>query len=156
MLTEDPAPFQSLLPPQGTLMGFDLGTRTLGVALSDVLRVIASPLVTLKRGNFASVVEALSVDVKKHAVCGFVIGLPLNMNASRGPRAQSARAFGQNIEKHFSLPVLLWDERWSTVAVTRTLVEAGRSRARRAELVDKLAAAYILQGALDRLKDIEP
>lgn len=132
-------------------MGFDLGTRTLGIALSDRLRLIASPLTTLKRTTFAGVRQALQKEISAHQVTGFVLGLPLNMNASVGPRAQSSRAFANNLAQAFGLPILLWDERLSTQAVTRTLLEADASRTRRKELVDKLAAAYILQGALDRL-----
>lgn len=133
-------------------MGLDLGTKTIGLALSDVSRTIASPMTTLARGKFTKDAEALAKIVKEQGVGGLVIGLPVNMDGSEGPRAQSARAFAGNIEAKLAMPVLLWDERLSTVAVERTLLEADASRRRRDEVIDKMAASYILQGALDRLK----
>jgi putative Holliday junction resolvase len=139
------------LPPHAPLLGLDLGTKTIGVALSDVSRTVASPLVTLKRTKFAQDAEALLKLAAKHGAGGFVLGLPLNMDGSEGPRAQATRAFARNLAKLTDLPIALWDERLSTAAVTRALLEADASRKRRGELVDKLAAAYILQGALDRL-----
>ena len=134
------------------LMGVDLGTRTIGLALSDVSRSIASPLETIKRTKFTADAERLIALAKEHGVVALVFGLPLNMDGTEGPRCQSTRAFVRNLEKLTDLPVVFWDERMSTQAVTRTLLDADASRARRAELVDKMAASYILQGALDRLR----
>nr|WP_236017655.1 Holliday junction resolvase RuvX [Methylobacterium ajmalii] len=133
------------------MLGLDLGTKTIGLALSDVQRRIASPLETIKRVKFTPDAAALAAIATKHAVGGLVIGLPLNMDGSEGPRVQSTRAFVRNLKPILPLPVLFWDERLSTAAVTRTLLEADASRARRGALVDKLAAAYILQGCLDVL-----
>ncbi|MDZ4381836.1 MAG: Holliday junction resolvase RuvX [Parvibaculum sp.] len=134
------------------LMGVDLGTKTIGLALSDVSRSIASPLETIKRTKFTADAERLIALAKSHDAAALVFGLPLNMDGTEGPRCQSTRAFVRNLEKLTDLPVVFWDERMSTQAVTRTLLDADASRARRAELVDKMAAAYILQGALDRLR----
>lgn len=134
------------------LMGVDLGTKTIGLALSDVSRSIASPLETIKRTKFMADAERLIALAKEHGVVALVFGLPLNMDGTEGPRCQSTRAFVRNLEKLTDLPVVFWDERMSTQAVTRTLLDADASRARRAELVDKMAASYILQGALDRLR----
>lgn len=142
-----------LLPARGPLLGLDLGSRTIGVAVSDTTRQIASPLLGLPRGKtFAKTVAPLLDTMRKEGTVALVIGLPLNMDGSEGPAAQSARAFARNISALTPLPIVLWDERWSTAAVTRTLLEADASRRRRAEVVDKMAAAYILQGALDRLR----
>jgi putative Holliday junction resolvase len=134
------------------LMGLDLGTKTIGLALSDVSRTIATPLSTIARKKFTQDAEALLALVARHEVGALVLGLPVSMDGSEGPRCQSVRSFAANLLKLREIPIALWDERWSTAAVTRTLLEADASRARRAELVDKLAAAYILQGALDMLK----
>ncbi|WP_407950747.1 Holliday junction resolvase RuvX [Parvibaculum sp.] len=133
-------------------MGVDLGTKTIGLALSDVSRSIASPLETIKRTKFTADAERLIALAKSHDAAALVVGLPLNMDGTEGPRCQSTRAFVRNLEKLTDLPVVFWDERMSTQAVTRTLLDADASRARRAELVDKMAASYILQGALDRLR----
>ena len=138
------------LPAHARLLGLDLGTKTIGLALSDVERRIASPLETIQRVKFGLDAAALLKIAEKHAVAGLVIGLPLNMDGSEGPRSQSSRAYARNLSV-LGLPILLWDERWSTQAVTRTLLEADASRARRDELVDKLAASYILPGAIDGL-----
>ena len=143
--------FAAHLPRVGRLIGLDLGTKTIGLALSDLGRGIASPLETIKRKKFGVDAAALLEICKKHEVCGMVIGLPLNMDGSEGPRVQATRAFARNLLPLTDLPLTAWDERLSTAAVTRTLIDADRSRARRAELVDKMAAAYILQGCLDRL-----
>ena len=141
------------LPPTGKLIGLDLGTKTIGVAISDATRQIASPLFGLPRAkSFAATVAPLLDTLRKEGTVALVIGLPLNMDGSEGPAAQSARAFARNIGALTPLPLVLWDERLSTAAVTRTLLEADASRRRRAEVVDKMAAAYILQGALDRLR----
>lgn len=134
------------------LMGIDAGTKTLGLALSDVSRRIASPLETIRRSKFKADAERLLGLARQHGVGGIVVGLPLNMDGSEGPRAQGVRAFARNLGGLTDLPIAFWDERLSTAAVTRTLLEADASRARRAELVDKMAAAYILQGLLDRLE----
>lgn len=139
------------LPAGARLFGIDLGTKTIGLALSDVGRRIASPLETIKRTKFGKDAETMLALATRHGVGGLVIGLPLNMDGSEGPRVQSTRAFVRNLTPLTPLPMVYWDERLSTAAVTRTLIEADRSRARRAELVDKLAATYILQGALDRM-----
>ncbi len=133
------------------LMGLDLGTKTIGLALSDVERRLASPLETLKRGKFSADAAALLARAEKFGVAGFVIGLPLNMDGSEGPRAQATRAFARNLGRLTQAPIVFWDERLSTAAVTRALIEQDASRAKRAEVVDRMAAAYILQGVLDRL-----
>lgn len=137
------------------LIGLDLGEKTIGVALSDTLASIATPLMTLKRRKFSANAGELLGLAKEHGVGAFVLGLPLNMDGSEGPSAQSARAFARNLAALSEIPIVLWDERLSTAAVTRTLLEADSSRKRRAEVVDKMAAAYILQGALDRLRAME-
>lgn len=131
------------------LMGLDLGTKTIGLALSDVGRQIASPLETIRRVKFTPDAGRIVTLCATYAVGGLVIGLPLNMDGSEGPRAQSSRSFARNLKPLLPLPVLFFDERLSTAAVTRTLIAADASRARRGELVDKLAAAYILQSCLD-------
>jgi putative Holliday junction resolvase len=143
-----------LLPRGLRLLGLDLGEKTIGIALSDTLLTIATPMETLRRGKFS--VDAIKLDeiIAKQGVGGLVVGLPLNMDGSEGPSAQSARAFGRNFEKRSPLPIVFWDERLSTAAVTRTLLDADASRKRRAEVVDKMAAAFILQGALDRLRHL--
>ena len=144
------------LPKGVRVMGLDLGTKTIGLALSDVERRICSPLETIRRTKFQADAAALLQLIEQHQIGALIIGLPLNMDGSEGPRVQSTRAFVRNLEKLTALPILYWDERLSTAAVTRTLLEADTSRARRAELVDKMAAAYILQGALDRLQRLIP
>jgi putative Holliday junction resolvase len=143
---------RNLIEPGSRLMGLDLGTRTLGIAISDVTRQIASPLQTIGRSKFRTDAATLLALAAKHGVGGFVLGFPINMDGSEGPRAQATRAFARNLSGLTALPIALWDERLSTAAVERMLIEADRSRARRAQLIDKLAAAYILQGALDRLR----
>jgi putative Holliday junction resolvase len=131
------------------LLGLDLGSKTIGLALSDVLRSIATPFDTIRRGKFAADAEILLAIVDKQGVGGLVIGLPLEMDGREGPRCQSVRQFAANLLAVRDLPVAFWDERLSTAAVTRTLIEADTTRKRRAEVVDKMAAAYILQGYLD-------
>ena len=133
-------------------MGLDLGSKTIGLSLSDVTLTVATPLETIRRTKFSADVARLLALAAEHGVGGFVVGLPINMDGSEGPAAQSARAFARNLEKLTPIPLTFWDERMSTAAVTRTLLEADASRARRAEVVDKMAAAYILQGALERLR----
>ena len=134
------------------LLGLDLGEKTIGLALSDTLRMVATPMETLARGKFTADALKLEAIVAAQGVGGVVIGLPLNMDGSDGPAAQSARAFGRNLSQRIAIPIAYWDERLSTVAVTRTLIDADASRKRRAQVVDKMAAAYILQGALERLR----
>jgi putative Holliday junction resolvase len=140
------------MPPGRRLLGLDLGEKTIGIALSDTLLTVATPMKTLKRAKFGADAAALDIIIGEQGVGGLVVGLPLNMDGSDGPSAQSARAFARNWAASRDLPVILQDERLSTSAVTRTLIDADASRARRAEVVDKMAAAYILQGALDRLR----
>ena len=133
------------------LMGLDLGTKTIGIALSDTSRKVASPLSTIRRTKFQADADQLLALAEEHRVGGFVLGLPLNMNASEGPRAQATRAFAANLAKRTEIPIAFWDERLSTIAAERALLEADQSRRRRASVIDKMAAAYFLQGALDRL-----
>ena len=141
------------LPAGARLLGLDLGEKTIGLALSDTRLTVATPMQTLKRGKFSADAVKLEGFIMEHAIGGLVVGLPLNMDGSDGPSAQSARAFARNFAARAPLlPILLWDERLSTAAVTRTLIDADASRARRAQVVDKMAAAYILQGALERLR----
>ena len=139
------------LPPAGALMGLDPGTKTIGVAVSDGLRMTASALETITRKKFKTDAARLTEIAEGRAIAGVVIGLPRNMDGSEGPRAQSARAFARNVAERLDLPVALWDERMTTIAAERTLLEADMSRKRRAEVIDSVAAQYILQGALDRL-----
>jgi putative Holliday junction resolvase len=143
--------FAKALPIEGALMGLDLGTVTIGLAISDVRRQIATPLRTIQRTRFSADARDLLAEAARLAVAGLVLGLPLNMDGSEGPRAQATRAFARNLAPLAPLPLLFWDERLSTAAVTRTLLEADASRKRRDAVVDKMAAAYILQGALDRM-----
>ena len=140
------------LPPKARLLGIDLGEKTIGLALSDTLLTVATPMETLKRGKFTADAAKLEAIIAAQGVGGVVLGLPLNMDGSAGPAAQAARAFGRNLAGRIALPVVFWDERLSTAAVTRTLLDADASRKRRGEVVDKMAAAYILQGALERLR----
>jgi putative Holliday junction resolvase len=140
-----------LLPQRGALIGLDLGTKTIGVAVSDPDRRLATGVTTIVRKAFKADAEALFALGTERRIAGFVLGLPINMDGSEGPRAQSTRAFARNLAKLTELPIGLWDERLSTVAVERGLIEADMSRARRAEVIDQHAAAFILQGALDRL-----
>ncbi|MEO0822609.1 MAG: Holliday junction resolvase RuvX [Pseudomonadota bacterium] len=141
----------ALAAGRGPLLGLDLGTKTIGVAVSDGLRMTATGLETLKRSKFTADAAALEAHIAHRGVVGIVLGLPRNMDGSEGPRAQSTRAFARNLAARGTGPVAFWDERLSTVAAERALLEADSSRKRRAEVIDKLAAAFILQGALDRL-----
>jgi putative Holliday junction resolvase len=144
--------FAGVLPRGARLIGIDLGTKTLGLALSDVNRSIASGLTTLSRTRFAADAGKLLALAAEHGVGGFVLGLPFNLDGSQGPRVQATRAFARNLGKLTPLPILLWDERLTTAAAERVLLEADASRRRRAQVIDKVAATLILQGALDRLK----
>lgn len=139
------------LKPGQRLMGLDLGTKTIGIAISDVTRQIATPFETIRRSKFSADASNLLALAARENVGAFILGLPINMDGSEGPRAQSTRAFARNLAKLSPLPVIFWDERLSTAAVERMLIDSDRSRAKRRRIVDKLAAAYILQGALDRL-----
>ncbi len=144
----------SHMAPKHVLCGIDLGTKTIGLSVSDTEFSIASPYHTIKRQKFNDDAQALANIVLESKIAGFVIGLPLNMDGSEGPRVQATRAFIRNLDKTPimpNLPVIYWDERLSTVAVTRTLIDADTRRSRRAEVVDKMAAAFILQGFLDYL-----
>ena len=141
----------ALLGRNQRLLGLDLGTKTIGLAVSDVERRIASPLQTIRRTKFTRDVEELRGILARYEVAALVIGLPLNMDGSEGPRSQSTRAFVRQSHPLVGLPYAFWDERLSTAAVTRALIDQDASRARRAEVVDRMAAAYILQGVLDRL-----
>ena len=144
----------SELPRGAPLVGLDLGEKTIGVAVSDGLWMIASPLQTLKKGKFSDDAAALFRLMEGRGAQGVVIGLPVNMDGTEGPRCQSARAFGRNLQRLRDVPVAYWDERLYSAAVNRMMIEEmDLTRARRGELVDKLAAAYILQGALDRLSN---
>ena len=142
------------IPPGQRLLGLDLGEKSIGLALSDTLLSIATPMQTLKRGKFAADAAQLDIIISAQGVGGLVVGLPLNMDGSDGPSAQSARAFARNWAARSARPLVLQDERLSTSAVTRTLLEADASRRRRDDVVDKMAAAYILQGVLDRLRNM--
>lgn len=150
MITASAAEFREALPAGGRLAGLDVGTKKIGVALCDAQWTIATAAELIRRGKFAADLEKLRSLFDRQQVKGIVIGLPLNLDGSESPRTQSVRAFARNLAP-LGLPILLWDERWSTQAVTRTLIDADASRARRADLVDKIAAAYILQGAIDAL-----
>ena len=141
----------SRLPAKARLIGLDLGTKTIGLAISDVERRIASPLRTLPRRAFQKDADALIAIFREFEVAGVILGLPLDLAGREGPRTQSTRAFARNIAARTDLPIAFWDERFSTAAVTRSLIANDVSRARRAQVVDRMAAAYILQGALDRL-----
>jgi putative Holliday junction resolvase len=140
------------LPRGRRLLGFDLGTKTIGLALSDVGRSLATPLETIARSKFTRDAERIAAIVARYDVGGLVFGLPLNMDGTEGPRAQATHGFIRNLGRIVPLPVALWDERLSTAAVTRALIAADASRAKRATVVDRMAAAYILQGALDRMR----
>ncbi len=149
---EDIEAFAARLAPGARLIGIDAGTKTLGLALSDVTRTIASPLTVLKRTKFKADAAALLKIAAEHQIGGFVLGLPTNLDGTSGPRVQATRAFARNMNALTDLPILLWDERLSTAAAERTLLEADASRKRRAEVIDKMAAGIILQGALDRMR----
>lgn len=142
--------------PRGPLIGLDLGTKTIGVAVSDLMRSVASPLETIKRKKFSRDAAALGKLISDRAIAGVILGLPRNMDGTEGPRAQSTRAFARNLDQALpGLTISFWDERLSTVAAERALLEADTSRQRRAEVIDHVAAGFILQGALDRLSYLE-
>jgi putative holliday junction resolvase len=142
------------LPAKARLIGVDLGTKTLGLAISDVERRLASPLKTLRRRTFQKDADALTGIFAEFEIAGVILGVPLDLDGRDNPRAQSTRAFARNLSTRTGLPIAYWDERFSTAAVTRSLIDNDVSRARRSQVVDRMAAAYILQGALDRLRDL--
>lgn len=150
MITAEKSAFREALPSGGRLIGLDVGTKTIGTALCDAGWTIASPADLIRRTKFSTDKAAIERLVAAQSVRGIVIGLPLNLDGSDSPRTQSTRAFARNLDA-LGLPILLWDERWSTQAVERQMIEADVSRAKRAEQVDSAAAAYILQGAIDAL-----
>ncbi len=154
-VVEEAGDFAARLAPGAALIGLDLGTRTIGIAVSDTGRRVASPLETLKRTKFGADAAALLARIAERRIGGMVLGLPRNMDGSEGPRCQSTRAFARNLAGLTDLPITFWDERLSTVAAERALLEADTSRRRRAEVIDHVAAAYILQGFLDRLAYLE-
>jgi putative Holliday junction resolvase len=143
--------FAAALPSFGAICGLDLGTMTIGVAVSDSMRSVATPLETIKRKKFTLDAARLLEITKARDLKGIVLGLPMNMDGSEGPRCQATRAFARNLERLTDLPIAFWDERLSTVAAERALLEADTSRKRRDEVIDHVAAGYILQGLLDRL-----
>jgi putative Holliday junction resolvase len=145
------AEIAALLPARGALIGLDLGTKTIGVAVSDPDRRVAAPVETIARKRFALDAQRILALAAERRAVGCVLGLPINMDGSEGPRAQATRAFARNLEKLTALPIALWDERLSTAAVERALIAADLSRAKRKAVIDQQAATYILQGALDRL-----
>jgi len=152
VIVKTPAELAESLKTGDRLLGLDLGEKTIGLAISDILRMIATPLVTLPRTKFTADAQALITIIDKNMIGGLVIGLPLNMNGTEGPSAQSARTFARNFLGVRPIPILFWDERLSTTAVTRTLLEADVSRAKRKDVVDKMAAGFILQGVLDGIR----
>lgn len=151
LTTEDPQQFRDAVTASGRLIGIDAGTKTLGLALSDVRRMIASPLETIRKTKFAADAARLFAIVAEQGVIGLVLGLPRNLDGTEGPRAQATRALARNLNKLSPLPILLWDERLTTAEAERMLIGADQTRKRRAEVIDKLAATIILQSALDRL-----
>ncbi len=151
LITTQAADFRTALPHGGALLALDLGTQTIGTAFCDAGWRFASPGKTLKRGKFGADREALAALVRERSIKGVVIGLPINMDGSEGPRAQSSRAYARNLAAALELPVLLWDERWSTASAENALIAQDMSRARRADRIDAAAAAVILQAAIDAL-----
>jgi putative holliday junction resolvase len=146
---------RKLLPSEARLLGLDVGSKTVGMALSDVTRKIATPYDTIRRTKFTEDAKIIGQVIETNQVSALVIGLPYNLDGTEGPRAQSTRAFARNLAALIEVPIAFWDERLSTAAVERHLIEADASRKRRAEVIDRMAAAYILQGALDRLARLE-
>jgi putative Holliday junction resolvase len=155
MILTDLAEFAALLPPNRAIAGLDLGDKTIGVALSDLRRGVATPIEVIRREKFTLDAARLLELLTARGAVGIILGLPLNMDGSEGPRVQSTRAFARNLEKLTDQPITFWDERLSTVAAERALLEADTSRKRRKEVIDQVAAGYILQGALDRLAHME-
>lgn len=145
----------SQLPDYARILGLDLGTKTIGIALSDLSRTVATPHSTIKRTKFKNDAQQLVELIEEHEIAALILGYPVNLDGSEGPRAQSTHSFARNFSQVRECPIVLWDERLSTVAAERTLLEADASRKRRGEVIDKMAASFILQGALDRMKGIE-
>jgi len=154
MICDEIEDFAAALPPMQALAGLDLGDKTIGVAVSDGLRSVATPLETIRRKKFGLDAARLQEILDKRVIGGLILGLPRNMDGSEGPRCQSTRAFARNFARLWDGPIGFWDERLSTVAAERALLEADTSRKRRAEVIDHVAASYILQGALDRLRHL--
>lgn len=154
MIIEDVTDFHAALPPMRAIAGLDFGDKTIGVALSDSLRGTATPMETIRRKKFTLDAARLMEILTSRNAAGIVLGLPRNMDGTEGPRCQKTRAFARNLTGLTDLPITFWDERLSTVAAERALLEADTSRKRRAEVIDHVAAAFILQGALDRLRHI--
>ncbi len=155
MIFEEISEFAKNLPNLGAIIGLDLGTKTIGLAVSDLLRNVATPLETIKREKFTKDAEKLLTVCDDRAIKGIVLGLPRNMDGTEGPRAQSTRAFARNLNQKTNLMITFWDERLSTVAAEKALLEANTTRKRRSEVIDHVAASYILQGALNRLRQLE-
>ncbi|MCX7560766.1 Holliday junction resolvase RuvX [Sulfitobacter sp. F26204] len=151
MILDDIEEFAAVLPPMGALIGLDLGEKTIGVAVSDSFLSVATPLETIRRKKFGVDAARLAEIIKNRQIGGLVLGLPRNMDGTEGARCQSTRAFARNFDRLTPLPITFWDERLSTVAAERALLEADTTRKRRAEVIDHVAAGYILQGVLDRL-----
>jgi putative Holliday junction resolvase len=156
MPVSNPAALGAALRPGQRLMGLDVGTKTIGVAVSDPLRMVASPVETIRRTKFRADAERLAALATKLGVGGIVIGLPVSMDGTEGPRCQSVRQFAANLEPYLPLPMAFWDERLSTAAVEREMIAHDMTRKRRAEIIDRVAAAYILQGFLDWLRRPQP
>ncbi|MCE8545920.1 Holliday junction resolvase RuvX [Ruegeria pomeroyi] len=154
MICDTVEEFAAVLPPFSALAGLDLGDKTIGVAVSDRMRGVATPLETIRRKKFGLDASALLAIVEQREIVGIVLGLPRNMDGSEGPRCQSTRAFARNLSRLTEVPITFWDERLSTVAAEKALLEADTTRKRRSEVIDHVAAAYILQGALDRLRNL--
>lgn len=155
MIFDDFGDFAAALPPMTALIGLDLGDKTIGVAVSDRIGAAASPLETIRRKKFTPDAERLLEIARSREAGGILLGLPRNMDGTEGPRCQSTRTFARNLSRLTDLPIGFWDERLSSVAAERALLEADTSRKRRAELIDNVAASYILQGALDRLRHMK-
>lgn len=148
----NPSDLRTLLPKGRRLLGLDIGIKTIGMALSDTTLLVATPLDTIRRSRFRDDVKRLMAEIERHQVGGIVVGLPVSLDGSEGPRAQGVRQVARNLLEQIDLPLAFWDERLSTAAVERQMIAADLSRKRRAEIIDKVAAAYILQGLLDRLR----
>ncbi len=154
MIHDEITDFARALPPGTALAGLDYGEKTIGVAVSDTRRQVATPLETIRRSKFTQDAARLGEILAARGIAGLILGLPRNMDGSEGPRCQSTRAFARNLDRALDVAITFWDERLSTVAAERALIEADTSRARRAEVIDHVAAAYILQGALDRMRTL--
>lgn len=155
MICETIEDFAAALPPRRALAGLDFGDKTIGIAVSDLMLSVATPLQTIRRDKFTTDAAQLLAVLEARAIGGIILGLPRNMDGSEGPRCQKTRAFARNLSRLTDLPIGYWDERLSTVAAERALLEADTSRKRRAEVIDHVAASYILQGALDRLAHVK-